>query len=87
MILREQYEPPMELPHQLLVLVFKADKQKGDEFEIRGRQLRPSEAQVQRQVVCYLRAEHPGGIATPLVASRATTNRATSGMGQSKKNG
>ena len=29
MILREQYEPPKELPHQLLVLLIKADKQKG----------------------------------------------------------
>ena len=32
MILREQYEPPMELPHQLLVLLIKADKQKGDKL-------------------------------------------------------
>ena len=29
MILREQYEPPKELPHQLLVLLIKADRQKG----------------------------------------------------------
>jgi len=28
MILREQYAPPKELPHQLLALVIKADKQK-----------------------------------------------------------
>jgi hypothetical protein len=28
MILREQYQPPKELPHQLLVLLIKADKQK-----------------------------------------------------------
>ena len=32
MILREQYEPPKELPHQLLVLLIKADKQKGDKL-------------------------------------------------------
>ena len=31
MILREQYEPP-KLPHQLLVLLIKADKQKGDKL-------------------------------------------------------
>ena len=28
MILREQYAPPKELPHQLLALVIEADKQK-----------------------------------------------------------
>ena len=32
MILREQYEPPEELPHQLLVLLIKAHKQKGDKL-------------------------------------------------------
>jgi hypothetical protein len=26
-ILREQYQPPQELPHQLLVLLVKADQQ------------------------------------------------------------
>ena len=28
MILREQYAPPKELPHQLVALVIEADKQK-----------------------------------------------------------
>jgi hypothetical protein len=32
MMLREQYEPPKELPHRLLVLLIKADKQKGDKL-------------------------------------------------------
>jgi hypothetical protein len=32
MMLREQYEPPKELPHRLLVLLIKADKQEGDKL-------------------------------------------------------
>ena len=39
-ILREQYEPPKELPPQLLVLLIKADKQKKRQVEKQGGQLR-----------------------------------------------